>query len=192
MDNVNKYCINLNLGVPPDISELLHRAQVHHKNRLDKYKHFEVMDLQGHTDAILRKFGARCGHQEIFYSPPGFEISIHTDNGEIGKDHCKINWVFGAPGSKMYWWNPKENSGPESLLTDINTKYLNFKKQDCDLLWSAEVGCPGLINAGIPHSMHNSTTEGRWCVSIMIVDLETNDILQWDKAERIFASLAQR
>lgn len=193
MESTNRYCIDLKIEITSDILVALDEAQHHHREHLNKFKHF---DSRARFFPLVSKFLSQYNlgitHVEIFYTPPGFVLPIHTDDNETHNNHCKINWVFGLPGSTMSWWKPNQESIPDHRVTSIGTKYDFFSEEACNLLWSAEVGRPSLVNVGIPHSVFNNTEEGRWCISFMLTDLETNYILQWDKAEQIFASLAQR
>lgn len=185
--------MNLNIGCFSDIRKTLEQAQHHHRHNLHKFKQFDISKpfQLNETSAFLSKFNVNVRHAEIFYLPPQFELSIHIDGGNAGQNHSKLNWIFGAAGSKMYWWEPKEGYAPKQYLTDIGTTYQVYEKQNCKEVWSAEVGCPGLVNVGVPHSVHNSTNDGRWCVSLLLGDMEADYHLQWDKAERIFASSVQ-
>lgn len=187
----NKYCLNLDIECFSDIRKSLEQAQHHHRHSLHKFKQFDISNpfQLNDTNAFLSKFNVSIQHAEIFYLPPQYELSIHIDDKDAGQNHSKINWIFGAAGSRMYWWEPNEGHAAKHYLTDIGTSYQVFDKQNCKEIWSAEVGCPSLVNVGVPHSVHNSTNEGRWCVSLMLGDNDTKFILQWDKAEQLFASL---
>ena len=192
METINKYCIDLNVECFPDILTVLKAAQDQHKKYLNVFKHYENTGPYPHFSGFLNQYNVGIFSSEIFYSPPGYcALPIHTDSGDVEKNHCRFNWVFGGKGSKMYWWKPKEHFNTVPILTDAGTLYITYKEEQCDLLWEAEVGCPSLVNVGVAHSARNPTNEGRWNMSYMLTDLETNEILQWDKAEKIFASLAQ-
>lgn len=191
MEQVNKYCINLNIKLMPDVVILLQTAQDSHAGQLHVFKQFQSMKYAKSFDDYLKPFNVSICKTEIFYTPPGHVMPIHSDTPDLGKNHTKINWVFGDPGHKMYWWKPRDGVKLDQTPTDVGMVYTNYNMEDCDLLWTAEAGCPSMVNVGIPHNVYNSTKRGRWNISFTILDNDTNEILQWDKAEKVFASLAQ-
>lgn len=135
---------------------------------------------------FLKTLNLSIRHAEAFYTPPGRFTSIHVD-GNYFDNHVKLNWVYGAPGAKMHWYVLKENVEPEIYNTVIDTKALFFKKENVDLVWSADIGLPSLVNVGGPHNIENNTTEGRWCLSLVLWDDVKNQRLDWYDSIKIFA-----
>ena len=191
MEN-NGYCVDIDLNLDLDL-EVLRLVKNQH-TATDKPKQFAIKlhEYDKGLQFVLRQFGLDIKHGEIFYSPPGYELPIHIDDKHQGRNHSKLNWVFGAPGSVMQWWSTKSGYQPEKKTTEIGTTYFLFDKQQCNILGEAAIGQPSLVNVGIPHSVVNNTDQGRWCVSYMLREKDTTQNLQWDVAVHKFASLAQR
>ena len=145
---------------------------------------FSFTELDNNLVQFLDKLGIVILHPEIFYTPPQLGINIHVDGTVVDANAiCKLNWVFGAPGSYMTWWKLKDpNTQLNRHKTQIGTEYLLFDQHDCEVVWQQEIHQPTLINAGIPHNMHNPTEEARWCVSYALGDKDTKQLLRWDDA----------
>jgi hypothetical protein len=145
---------------------------------------FSIVDLDSNLVRFLDNLGIEITHSEIFYTPPRLGINIHVDGTTVDVNAiCKLNWVFGAKGSFMTWWELKD---PDTQLnqhrTPIGTPYLLFDQNDCEAVWRQEIHQPTLVNAGLPHNMHNPTEEARWCVSYALGDKDTKQLLRWDDA----------
>lgn len=142
-------------------------------------------------DSNFVKFLAQCRmmvhHAEAFYIAPGQSLVIHIDGPTIS-NCCKLNWVYGGQGSKMQWWAQKDPGRQlETKRTPTGTRYVQFDREECKMIWSDSIGCPSLVNVGVPHSVDNSmSSEPRWCLSYMLSDSETDKKLEWaDAADRL-------
>jgi hypothetical protein len=182
----NQYCLNLNLNLDVkcnflkdfDITDVPSYG----------FKQFRISQSMIDTNLVqfLRSRNIDISHVEVFYTLPGHRIPIHVDTDTMD-NHCKLNFVYGDAGSVMRWWRPKNpNAELKYQLTPVGTQYLYFDKDDCDLIWESQVGCPGLVNAGQPHSMFNCTNSARWAVSLVLYDLNKSCLLDWNDAADIF------
>lgn len=174
----NKYCLNLDLGIDFNNS-LIKSLSVDSGN----INHFTI-DTDPVLQEFLLQFDVKIVHSELFYTPPGYTLYAHIDS--LNDDHCKLNFVYGGAGSQMQWWQFKNpNTVLKTKTNSIGTEYIPVDVNDCDLIWSAEVGVPGLINAGQPHSVTNSNIEPRWSFSHVLANVKKKWLLQWDDAVAI-------
>lgn len=180
----NTYCRNLNLGFELDTSVLdWLQDQCHDPTTRSQY------NINHATDNRLREFlhhrGLYITLAEAFYTPANGTLPTHADGGTID-NHCKLNFVYGAQGSTMRWWQPKANASGRLGQTPIQTTYIFFDEQDCDLVHEAYISTPSLVNVGQIHSVSNPTNEGRWCLSFVLKFADTKAFPQWNQAVEIF------
>jgi len=124
---------------------------------------------------------------EAFYTPPyGGKIPIHTDTAEVC-DVVKVNWTYGAPGSKLIWWEPKNKKNIKSFQTEFGAQYLTAEEKDCKHVYEAEINKPSLVNIGRFHSTWNPTEEGRWTLSLPLIDKHSLDRIVWKDAKERFS-----
>lgn len=186
-DIVNRYCKDIAIGF--EASTVMLDSVRSSYTVLDRSSIFKgnANDIDGRIMEFLHPLGLDVIHVEIFYTCPGRFTSIHVDGPEID-DHCKINWVYGAPGSRMIWYEDAPGSpGPRKMTTRIGSSYLAYDTNHCVPVHHAEVGRPSLVNAGIPHNVHNTTDDQRWCVSLVLGYAGTErKFVKWDDAAVIF------
>ncbi len=119
----------------------------------------------------------------MFYTPPYTQRNIHID-GSIAtkpyKDIFKINWIYGAPGSTMKWYDVKSGFEPLKSKTPVGTYAYLFDETECDLIFETTIRQPAIIQAGIPHTIDNNTNQRRWCVSYQIDNLDRTTAITWD------------
>lgn len=148
------------------------------------YRHVTV-DPQDVNPELVKWFeniGIRFHLFEAFYTPPfGGKIPVHTDTSEIC-NVAKINWTYGAPGSKLIWWKIKNEKHIGKFETEFGNGYLTAKQRHCKKMFEAEIKKPSLVNIGQFHSTYNPTEEGRWTLSLPLVNLENTRRLTWDEA----------
>jgi hypothetical protein len=141
---------------------------------------------------LLELFSERdigISHCEAFHTPPNRWLPIHIDHDRIG-NMTKLNFCFGAKGSKMTWWAPRDPTKiPEYRISVIGTKYIYFDMKDCRIVGQTEIGQPTLVNVGQPHSVMNSTKEHRWVLSIVLWDKRNNTLLEMPEAHERFKDL---
>jgi hypothetical protein len=139
-------------------------------------------------DAWLRQVDLCVAFSEAFYTPPGMTLGIHTDGRDGPQStRCKINWIYGAPGSRMVWFEPidPDYTGIDHV-TGAGTVSRIFEKHMIRKVLDIGPASPSLLNVGRPHTVVNHTPHRRWCFSYTIRDLRTGKILQWhDAVERL-------
>jgi hypothetical protein len=180
MENI--YCKNLNLNFVLDTTPL-EKIKAENQN-LEKVKMFYLHkeEIDPNFINFLKLNSLEVRHAELFYTPPGGKQTIHIDH-DIICNSTKINFVYGGDGSTMQWWEPKDLTEElEYKLTSIGTKYIHFERDKCNMVWRSPVGKGTLLNVGRPHSVYNSSNEGRWCMSYLLTDLVTTRALQWKDA----------
>lgn len=177
------YSRDLSVGFELDISALKQVQESY--NNLDQMMIFKMSTVDKNLLRFLDALDLYVSHSEIFYTPPKGKLPIHVDHDEFS-NRCKLNWVFGAEGSRMIWWEKKPGVELKYHTTPIKTRYLMFDQADCIQLYSAEINQPSLVNVGVPHSVDNMTDQGRWCMSYVIGKKKDHTNLQWDEAQTIF------
>ncbi len=140
------------------------------------------------VDQRLLNLIAGCGcypfHTEVFGFLPGTTAPIHIDS-RVPSNMAKLNFVVGT--GVVSWHAPlpaAANKSPE--LTDIGTPYLMYSPDEVFPLYSTQTTGPSIINAGVPHSFVNNSSEDCWVVSIVLFDPATDDHVQFDEATTKF------
>lgn len=150
------------------------------------YRHVKVEDQDVNPELVkwFENLGIKFYWFEAFYTPPyGGAIPIHTDTPELC-DVVKLNWTYGAPGSKLLWWEPKKEKYVDSFQTEFGAPYLTIKERHARKLFEVEVKKPSLVNIGMFHSTYNPTEEGRWTLSLPLMK-EDGTRLVWNEAVEI-------
>lgn len=148
------------------------------------YRHITVSpdDVNPKLVEWFENIGIKFYLFEAFYTPPyGGKIPVHTDTTEIC-NVAKINWTYGAPGSKLIWWKAKDEKYIDKFYTEFGNEYLTAKQKHCKKVFEAEIKKPSLVNIGQFHSTYNPTDEGRWTLSLPLVTLDDTRRLTWDEA----------
>jgi hypothetical protein len=179
------FAANLKLPFETDMLDLARR-----ECDLKKRQHFMVMPetIPAKVLQFLDARGITLTHGEAFFTPPRELLPLHVD-GPVINDLTKLNWCWGAWGSKMFWWKLKKGIEPEAKVTKIGTRYLTMQAKDCVPVHSAQIGQPTLVNVGQPHSIMNMTTEGRWVLSLVLWDKVNDCALQMPEAVERFKDL---
>lgn len=148
------------------------------------YRHVQVDKEDINPDVVewFESIGIHFYWFEAFYTPPfGGKIPIHTDTPELC-DVVKINWTYGAPGSKLLWWEAKDDKYIDSFQTEFGAPYLTIKEKHARKLYEAEISKPSLVNIGHFHSTYNPTDEGRWTLSLPLMHKDECTRLDWNEA----------
>lgn len=146
-------------------------------------QHFPILKENRDQDVVkfLADHGMFVKFSELFYTAPHTQRNIHVDGNLLNIDLFKMNWIYGADGSTMKWFEIKQGFEPTLHPTFAGTYAYVFPKEQCDLLYETEIKHPCIVHAGIPHTVFNNTEEGRWCVSYTLSDSDTGKIATWDK-----------
>jgi hypothetical protein len=188
----NKFCHHLALDIKLELTSLMQCKLIAlakpNNQWMTRIKPDEALNN------FLKPFNLVCNQARVFYTPPGGTLRVHADCTEKTSQadyvdvennqytHTnKINWVFGAKESTMTWWRPNNASGiGEQLVTVVGSPYIPFVEENCTKIWSEHITDPCLVNVGQPHSVENTTTEGRWCMSFAISDIDLTKTLTWE------------
>ncbi len=157
-------------------------------NRIDydpsQCSHVKIEREEINPDLIkwFEEFNLTVVWFEAFYtSPNGGKLPIHIDS-VIANDTVKVNWTYGAPESKLIWWEPVADKYIKTVQTEFGTEYLTVEEQDCTKLYEVQINQPSLVNAGRFHSTHNPTAEGRWTLSLPLLDKYSGNNVRWEDA----------
>jgi hypothetical protein len=127
-----------------------------------------VADIDQRLIDFLAAYHIKIGHAEAFYTPPKRFLPIHVDHDKFS-DLAKMNFVYGANGSTMSWWELNDpNFEPLVRLTSVGTKYIYVNQDDAHMVETVQVGRPTLVNVGRPHSVSNTTPAMRFCLSLVM------------------------
>lgn len=145
-----------------------------HKPDYSKFSHYRLPAdrLDGEFLRLLDVAGLDVKHAEIFYRPGNgvmMDAFIHTDGHRIVPGFAKINYIIGEGGNTMKWWRPLQVTEKNEMVTPINTKYLKFEENECQLLDQVDMRGLYVVNAGIPHSVSMSVGDvdrPRICISV--------------------------
>ena len=97
----------------------------------------------------------------------------------------KVNWTYGAPKSKLIWWMPTHEKHIDTFQTEFGAQYLTAEEKHCRHVYEVEINKPSLVNIGQFHSTWNPSTEGRWTLSLPLIDKTTSNRILWkDAVER--------
>jgi hypothetical protein len=94
-----------------------------------------------------------------------------------------MNFVYSDTPSTMNWFEYKNADLLENFTTPIGTGYITTPRDNCELVYSAEVGQPSLVNTGMLHDI-SPVAGPRWCFSFPLWQHEQR--LTWDRAVDIF------
>ena len=124
---------------------------------------------------------------ELFHLKPNNDknpdsLPIHLDTGGFD-NHIKLNFVYCNTTSKMNWFTCNDISKLQVLKTPTDTEYTLANAEDCELVYSAQIGQPSLVNAGMLHSVSPVESE-RYCFSFTLI--KDGNIITWEQAEEIF------
>ena len=131
---------------------------------------------------FLKSFGMCSEWIEVFYTPPGQDGVIHSDNTNW-LDWTKIYFQYGAIGSSMRWWESDKviEYRTDTMKDDYHGQVLVAQEEDSTIVYEADLKYPCLVNVGQLHSSHNPTKEKRFAITVALYDLNGGRIL-WDDA----------
>lgn len=188
----NGYHQKLNLDFELDYSHF----EIIKTQLTDPYKKETFMMGRKFIDENLKRVAAECNstiiHLTYMYTPPGQSRVIHSDTKYNPDDRrlnnaTKINFVINGSGSVMKWWKVKDDSiTPRIGILPNGNNYYYYAHEQCDLVETAEVLAPTMMNVGALHSVENFTDNFRWAISYVVGD-ENGKGLQWDDAYERFA-----
>jgi len=162
-------------------------------------KHHDINPYRdSHIDKWHESLGLIINHTEVFYTPPGGELPIHSDETTLD-NHVKINVTWGPDEGTMRWWQSKNSfvstdyENTKKKLKDIDAEVVDqfserqhtnvlANKDDCDLVWEACTNKPSLVNVGQLHSTYNPTDYPRWTLCFVPGIPNGHGYIYWDEA----------
>lgn len=135
----------------------------------------------------LKSLGVRltCGEQ-LLLKPDGIsKYNIHVD-GTMLRRFIKMNFVYCDTPHYMNWYKIKPGKELQTIIPPVGLPYSECLPEDCDLVYTATVGKPSLVNVMELHDVSQVKSE-RYCFSFLLFKLsETPTPLTWADAEEIF------
>jgi hypothetical protein len=167
------------------------------KPGVDLFKEFpEHTDCSGHIQVpvelldkefvyFFKQFNIAQDLWEAFYTAPFGKIWVHTDTAGFG-DACKINWTWGSSLSETRWWDVKDPSKLEPIVTDFGVNYLRAEEENCKLLYNQTMTKPSIVQVGLLHSTYNPDVTGRWTLCLPLLTPDKVDRYSWVDTHRMF------
>lgn len=172
-----KNCYDLNLDIDPLVGKnsLLDILKITYQTRVP------INFINPKLIEFLLSKKIKIRHSEAFYSEPFFVQPIHIDMH--GGNITKLNFVFGGANSIMNWYKVKPGVSTPEKLTGAGTIYSEFSLDQVDLVETAVVKFPSLVQVGIPHNIVN-VDEPRVCLSLVLGTLD-DDIIPIEQVSEI-------
>lgn len=184
---MNKYCLNLNLPVNLDFPSDLPDPTIKDRwttSNGGRHMPYGLSQMNKDFLEFIESLGLFVHFGEYFYTAPNTCLRPHTDTIEI-TDVVKLNWMRGGSDSAMEWYKLKPNKTLQKSKTKINSTFSGSRIEDVDLVYSASVGTPSLVNVGQIHGVVNFN-EPRHVVCAVLGKRRFDLRLEWDEAIKIF------
>lgn len=125
----------------------------------------------------------------LFYmDPERVDVGTpHVDSNEPYDNQVKINFVYSTHPSIMRWYQPKEGVDLRIYKeqTMLANPYLGANADDLEVVHTAQIGTPSLVNVGQWHDISHVTAP-RYCFSCILAHSDQYKTLYWDEAVVIF------
>lgn len=123
---------------------------------------------------------------QLFVEPPNGYNPIHIDGSVRDHKLPSINWDLTTDRQGlMKWYKLKDGvEFPKVKINNSGTSYLQFNEAQCDVIHEHYVKGPCLIHTGIPHSLRNTSSSPRYCLSVRFFTTITFDY--------VFSSLKEK
>jgi len=130
--------------------------------------------LDKSTLDFFRDYGINITSVELFYRRPHPKYGIvHVDN--VGySDRLNLNYVVGGEDSVMSWFKPLKEG--YTTTGDTGATPMRYHFEDVELIHSAEIKQPSMIQSAVPHAILNQK-KPRWCICANIRDIKTRDVI---------------
>ena len=141
---MNSFCINLNLDIPPLRPHVdIHNFPKVYWNTISmdsvNPKLIDYLYLKGVTIAKVALF---------FAEGPDFG-DIHLDGDNIS-DQVKLSWTYGDD-HLMHWYTTDVIR--TNAVAHSNRYFIKYEPNEVSIIHSQKIGCPSLIQVGIPHNV---------------------------------------
>lgn len=115
----------------------------------------------------IEEHNLKVQSSQLFYTAPNDSINIHVDHYGIG-NHGKINMTWGHPDSRTNFWKLKDGKQFKVNQSKNYIPVITAELDDVELIETFEINQLSIFNAGVLHSTHNPTNQGRWTMSIVV------------------------
>ena len=116
---------------------------------------------------------------------------IHKDGAYLF-NFIKLNFVFCDTPSTMNWYKLLPGKELKNVNSSGGTPYLISNADDTELVYSAQVGQPSLVNVSHLHDV-STVQSKRYCFSFVLTKLKDGEpirgdqaFLSWQEGEEIF------
>lgn len=132
---------------------------------------------------LLADHGIQITSVELFYRRPNPKYGIvHVDNVGFA-DRLNLNYVIGGEGSIMSWFRPLKEG--YTTVGDTGATPMRWNFTDVELIHSAEIKQPSIIQSAVPHAILNKN-KARWCVCANMRDSKNRSVITMqDGIERL-------
>ena len=130
---------------------------------------------------------------EVFVTNKFGRLGCHID-ADCPAGSIKLNFRYGNPNSHMEWMEIKEIHGPKSEyigdnldVKDWSNPTLVFDDDKMNVIQTAQIDTPTVVNVSIPHGLNNEETREPLITVACIFDDESgkkmtmDDALKWWK-----------
>ena len=182
---MNPYCIDLDLGIEYILKDKNYFDHLDVDELPAAHFYLPVEDLVDEFIEWVDRHNLKIRYSEIFYSAPDSGIFLHCDEVDPA-DSCKINWIYDQGETYMNWYMPHPGIELTKQDNSIGGLYWDCDRDQCELVHSARVGKPSLINVSVLHDIKNPTKHPRWAVSIVLQEKTEAKRLTWHTAIKLF------
>lgn len=176
------YAVDLNIDVPVLAQHLtIDDVPKHAHTRLYTDLHINPKLLE-----LLTELSIGVSFAESFYMPRYTKSIIHCDT-KLFTDIAKMNFVYYGMGSSMNWYQAHDVAHRDTNPSIIGSNYRKYDNNEVTLIHSQSIGCPALVQAGIPHNV-TTLREPRLCISLFLIDIDTNEYLSFDDSIERFST----
>ena len=116
----------------------------------------------------INALGLTVKEVQIFVSPPGLKMALHTDGDSIDNGLYAINWIIGKSKTWVMEWFSLINKTDTLSYNKIDRKFIEYTEDECKLEYSKYWNGPAIVNISAPHRIINVSAQCRICVSIRL------------------------
>ena len=169
-----QYYQNLNFDIRSSILNNPKILFLHDKLNLSSLSAFHwsltIEDLHPNFLEIISKTNLTINLVEAFKTNPNnntWPIHIDVVEGVVLNDLPKLNCIFGSVQSPMIWYKEKNKKLKTKKTTPTGTEYLEFAIDELEEVARTNIEKTSLVQAGVPHTVINTSNKSRYCVSII-------------------------
>lgn len=117
---------------------------------------------------LLDRVNCEVAEAEVFYTAPYSILPWHIDMNPPA-DNTKLNFVWGSSNHKMNFGEIRDLSALNlTSITAAGSQYVEFTAAQVEFKESIQLSHPALVNSGRPHNIVNWSSNGRWCLSVIL------------------------